>query len=337
MRNPAKPKPAKKSRAKKPSPDPTIPDPTIPRPIYVLSDSTANLGRHMLTAILTQFPPRAFRLEIRSFLRTPEQIDKVMAQIASAPGLVFHGMLDNAHKDLISSACKKIGVGACDLTGPFVQFISKESGLTPGQNYELLHNVDEAYHHRMQALEFTLEHDDALGMDTINEADIVLVGVSRTSKTPTSIYLAQLGYRVANIAIAIQCPIPRQLLDVREKKVVGLIIEPTVLAEIRARRQQAWRMEETSYTDKREVAKEVNWSRDLFAKQHWPILDITNQAVEETAARIIQSLGLAQPGASATSHEHLAHEGPCGRQPRRPGTIDATDHDAARAKRARFS
>jgi regulator of PEP synthase PpsR (kinase-PPPase family) len=278
-----------KKASKKPAP------PAGPRPIYVLSDSTGNLGRHMLTALLTQFPADAFRLELRSFIRSPQQIEDVMTQIAVEPGMVFHGMLDHEHKRLIAAECKRIGVGSCDLTGPFVTFISDQSGLKPGQNYELLHHVDEAYHHRMKALEFTLEHDDALGLETLGEADIVLVGVSRTSKTPTSVYLAQLGYRVANVAIAIQVEPPRQLVELKVKKVVGLVIEPRTLAEIRARRQAEWRMEATSYTDPREVAREVAWSRQLFTKQGWPILDVTNQAVEETAARIVHALGLTQP------------------------------------------
>src|SRR5205085_19209 len=139
------------------------------------------------------------------------------------------------------------------------------------------------------------EHDDALGLDSIGEADIVLVAVSRTSKTPTSVYLAQLGYRVANVALAMQVEPPKQLLELTTRKVVGLVIEPRTLADIRARRQQAWRMEATSYTDPREVAHEVAWSRELFTRQKWPILDVTNQAVEETAARIVNALGLTGP------------------------------------------
>ena len=291
----AKPSRAVKRKAKQPAAN----VPHGPRHIYILSDSTGNLGRHLLTAILTQFPASAFRLHTRTFVRSEQQIRDVMAQVKANPGMVFHGMIDHLNKKLIAAECKRLDVGCCDITGDFVNFIATHSGLTPTQNYELLHHVDEAYHRRVKALEFTLEHDDALGIDSIAEADIVLVGVSRTSKTPTSVFLAQLGYRVANVALAMQVEPPRQLLELRAKKVVGLVIEPRVLADIRARRQQAWRMEATSYTDPREVARELAWSRDLFARQNWPILDVTNQAVEETAARIVHVLGLSsQPLAS---------------------------------------
>jgi len=269
--------------------------PTQPTPIYVLSDSTGNLGRHMLTAMLTQFPADAFGIEMRSFVRSPEQIATVLDQIKSHPGMVFHGMLDAAHKKLIDTGCKKIGVGSCDLTGPFVDFISKQSGLKPGKNYDLLHHVDEAYHRRMKALEFTLEHDDSLGLETLRDADIVLTGVSRTSKTPTSIYLAQLGYKVANVSLAPQVSPPQELIDLKQRKVVALLIQAKVLAEIRHNRGQQWQMGATAYTDPKEVARELSWARDFFTRQGWPIIDVTNQAVEETAARIVHTLGLTGP------------------------------------------
>ncbi len=232
---------------------------------------------------------------MHSFVRTRRQIAGVMKQVEARPGMVLHSVIDATHKTAISSECRKLRVGSCDLTGPFVDFIAKHSGLKPGKSYDLLHHVDETYKRRIGALEFTLAHDDALGLETLSEAHIVLVGVSRTSKTPTSIYLAQQGYRVANVALAIQLDPPKELLELEERKVVGLVIEPDTLAEIRARRQRAWRMSQTAYSDLREVAREVEWSRKLFEKRRWPILDVTNQAVEETAARIVQALGLAGP------------------------------------------
>ena len=285
----AAPKSAKRSQPAKQSP--------ARRPIYILSDSTGNLGRHIVTAILTQFPADAFRVETRGFLRDERQFREVLDQIKSDPGLVFHGLLDQAHKEIVNEGCKKIGLPACDFSGPFVDFVQQESGISPSRNYDLLHTVDDAYKRRIKALEWTLEHDDALGLDTIGEADIVLVGVSRTSKTPTSVYLAQLGYRVANVALAQQVQPPRELLELKQRKVIGLVIDPSTLSEIRQRRQAAWRMGDTNYTDPREVAREVAWSRQLFLKQGWPVLDVTNQAVEETSAKIVNALGLPHPTA----------------------------------------
>ena len=144
-------------------------------------------------------------------------------------------------------------------------------------------------------MSFTLEHDDGLGQDNLEEADVVLAGVSRTGKTPTSIYLAMLGFRVANISLAAQVEPPRQLLGLAPGKTVGLIIDPRRLAEIRTRRQTAWHMTQTNYNDPHGVQAEVEWSRRLFAKLRCPILDVTDQAIEETAARVLDLLGLSQP------------------------------------------
>jgi len=133
---------------------------------------------------------------------------------------------------------------------------------------------------------------DALCLDTITEADIVLVGVSRTSKTPTSIYLSQLGYRSANVSLARSVEPPAELLAMPAGKVVGLVIDPHRLVEIRRRRQAEWAMGHTNYDDADAVREEITWSRRLFARQGWPIIDVTNNAVEETAARIVDLLRL---------------------------------------------
>jgi regulator of PEP synthase PpsR (kinase-PPPase family) len=152
--------------------------------------------------------------------------------------------------------------------------------------------MDDAYRRRIGAMEFTLGHDDGLGLDTLHEADVVLVGVSRTSKTPTSILLAQQGYQAANISLAMGVEPPSQLALIPPTKVVGLVIDPSQLAMIRNRRQAAWGMAPTPYGDPANVAREVAWSRTLFQRLGWPILDVTDQAVEETAARVIEMLGL---------------------------------------------
>jgi [pyruvate, water dikinase]-phosphate phosphotransferase / [pyruvate, water dikinase] kinase len=277
--------------AKRPAKRTAVP-PTGPRPIYILSDSTGNLGRHVVTALLTQFPPDTFKIHSRNFLRTPEQVGAALDELPRSGGIVFHAVVSLDSKRLIEKRCRAIKLPVRDLTGPLMEFLSDAVNVKPVTSAQFHHHIDAAYHRRVRALEFTLEHDDGLGLETLGEADIILVGVSRTSKTPTSVYLAQLGYRVANIALAMQVAPPRQLLELNRRNVVGLVIQPRVLAEIRARRQQQWRMEPTSYTDPTEVAREVSWSRELFTRQNWPILDITNQALEETAARVVQALNL---------------------------------------------
>jgi regulator of PEP synthase PpsR (kinase-PPPase family) len=267
------------------------------RTLYVLSDSTGNLARHMLTAFLTQFPRDAFAVRFKSFVQTDANVNVAFDEIEAAPGMVLHAVVSADLKKAISLRCRRLELPECDLTGPFVDFLARESGISPAANHRRLHDVDETYQNRIRALEFTLEHDDGLGLDTLEEADIVLAGVSRTSKTPTSIYLAQQGRRVANVSLAHEVEPPQPLLRMPARKVVALVIDPQQLAEIRTRRQTGWRMPTTSYNDPEHVKAEMVWARRLFARQGWPILDVTDQAIEETAARVLAIVGL-EPASS---------------------------------------
>jgi regulator of PEP synthase PpsR (kinase-PPPase family) len=258
--------------------------------IHVLSDSTANLSRHMLTAVLTQFPPDSVRLVFHSFTRTPDQVDKAIGKLPRQ-ALVCHALVSPELKEQVEKICKKGKVQAHDLTGGLATFLHESTGLEPRRDVNALHKIDSAYRKRIGAMEFTLNHDDGLGLDTIHEADIVLVGVSRTSKTPTSILLAQQGYRAANVSLAQGIDPPPQLLAMPKEKVVALVINPSQLALIRAHRQRTWEMRQTTYDEPRSVAKEIAWARALFQKQGWRVIDVTDQAVEETAARVIEARG----------------------------------------------
>lgn len=242
--------------------------PRVPIPLYVLSDSTGNLARHMVTGFLTQFPAGSFQVRIMPFVGEPHRWSESCRVITARPGIVFHAVISPQLKKKIDKHSKIAGCSCCDLTGPAVEFLAKASRLRPTSDPQRLHPVDNVYCGRINAMGFTLDHDDGLGMDSLGEADIVLTGVSRTGKTPTSIYLAMLGFRVANVSLAAKVEPPRQLLELAPGKTVGLIIDPRQLAEIRGRRQTAWRMIQTDYSDPHGVQEEVEWSRRLFAKLH---------------------------------------------------------------------
>ena len=261
-----------------------------PRAVYVLSDSTGNLPRHMLGAFLTQFPAGTFAVRARNFLDSPQKLEAALAEVAAAPGVVLHAVVEPATKRLIERRCRALRLPQCDLTGPFVQFLAQASGIDPTPDRRRLHDVDEAYLRRVKAVEFALEHDDGLGLATMHEADVVLVGVSRTSKTPTCMYLAQQGVKAGNVSLAMQVEPPGQLLALPPSKVAALVIDPAQLARIRTRRHAGWHMPDTAYNEEQTVEAEVRWSRRLFARQGWTTFDVTNQAIEETAARIVERL-----------------------------------------------
>jgi regulator of PEP synthase PpsR (kinase-PPPase family) len=258
------------------------------RALYVLSDAAGNLPRHMLIAFLTQFPAGTFDVIYKPFLRTVARVETALATCEAKTCIVMHALVSAASKRAVERYCKQRHIPACDLTGRFVEFLSESSGVPASQDVRRLHEVGDAYKRRVKALEFTLEHDDGLGLDTINDADLILTGISRTSKTPTSIYLSQqYGLKVANVALAMIVDPPRELLGAAKGKVIGLLIDPALLARIRTRRNAEWKMGGTSYNDEQQVEEEVRWSRRLFTRQGWATIDVTNRAIEETAARIV--------------------------------------------------
>jgi [pyruvate, water dikinase]-phosphate phosphotransferase / [pyruvate, water dikinase] kinase len=263
------------------------------RVLHVLSDSTGNLAKHMVAAFLTQFPADAFDVHIKGFLETPALIDEAFGDIDPADAIVLHACVSAKAKQAIESRARRARLPSLDLTGGFVEFLAKQSGVKPAADIRRLHSVDDNYDRRIEALEFAITHDDGMSAETIHQADVVLAGVSRTSKTPTSIYLAQQGYKVANVSLATGIAPPAALLRLRREQVVGLIIDPHDLAAIRKRRQTEWKMPDGKYNELDRVIEEVEWSRRLFAKQRWHVIDVTNRAIEETAGRILQHLGSA--------------------------------------------
>jgi [pyruvate, water dikinase]-phosphate phosphotransferase / [pyruvate, water dikinase] kinase len=274
-----------------------------PVPLYVFSDSTGNLARHMVTSFLTQFPAGSFEVVTKPFVNESQRLAPSLEAISTRPGIVFHAVVSPELKKKITDRCNQMNVPCWDLTGSAVDFLAKAADLSPHHDPQNLHRVDSFYNGRINAVTFALEHDDGLGLDTISMADVVLVGVSRTGKTPTSMFLAMQGFRVANVSLALGIAPPNELRALDPKKIIGLVIDPGQLAEIRTRRQTGWRMNRTGYNEPREVAKEVEWSRRILAELHCTVLDVTDQAIEETAARIVDLLGLPDPSSHAAEEE----------------------------------
>lgn len=263
---------------------------TEPPTLYVISDSTGNLVRHMVSTFLTQFPAGSVAVRFETFVKDAGRLDAIFAGVGAAA--VCHAVVAEDLKQRIGEHCKRSGIPCHDLTGPAVGFLAGVIGVEPRPDLTALHPIDRAYRRRIDAVEFTLAHDDGLGLETLCDADVVLTGVSRTSKSPTCILLAQQGYRAANVPLAPGVEPPDQLLALPAGRVVGLYVDPRQLAAIRQNREAGWGGTVAGYGDDDAVSNEVKWSRRLFARRGWPSLDITDQAVEETAARVVRLLGL---------------------------------------------
>ncbi len=256
--------------------------------IYVISDSTGETGAKVVQAALLQFRHEQVSLRIFSNLRDSDAIREVVDRAAGEGALVVYTLVRADQRNAISDRAAEYGVQAVDLMGPLLARIGMWLGEAPVSTPGLLHRMDEEYFRRIEAVEFTVKNDDGQLPRNMKHADIVLVGVSRTSKTPVSFTLAQKGFRVANYPLVPRVPAPRELDDLDPQRVFGLTIAPTALLEVRKARLKTMGVAGSSeYAELDQIQEELKAARELFrAHPGWTILDVTRKAIEETASEI---------------------------------------------------
>jgi len=265
--------------------------------LHVLSDATGNLASHMTHSVLTQFPAERFRFRYHLFIRNADDLLKSLKGVNGPRDLVLHRLLRPELKQQLLDLCAERKLPDYDLTGGLKDFLAANSGLKPYNDPNRLHPVDEQYFRRIQAMEFTAQHDDNRRMDSINEADIVIVGLSRVSKSPTSTWLGSLGYKTANVAIAPETGLPAELGGVAPGRVAAFTTRPRELWQIRRRRFSEFSkkidhkdLEQLPYYDLRSIVSEVSWAEKEYRARGYPIFDISGQTVEEVATRVITTL-----------------------------------------------
>ena len=258
--------------------------------IYILSDATGLSGLHIVRAAIVQFQQSRAKMMLFHDLDTTAALKKVLDQAKAAKALIAFTFVKKEMRDYASIYCMKHEILHHDILGPLIFNLSAFLKQEPLETPSLLRRVDERYFKRIDAIEYTLGHDDGRGAERLHEADIVLIGLSRTSKTPTSIYLAQEGYKVANVPIVPGIALPEELFEIDQHKVVCLNIDPDVLQKIRKVRQKNSRLR-PSYSDLKNVFAEVEYVWDLARKHRsWKVVDTTNKSVEETAWEIIHAV-----------------------------------------------
>ena len=239
-------------------------------------------------AALAQFETADVVRHFWPMVRSQQHLDRIMGEIASNPGLVLFTLVSTEIRERLEKRCAALGlrsISALDtVTDALETLLGQEAKGRPGRQ----HIMDDAYFHRVDAIQFTIAHDDGIGWENWEQADIILAGVSRSSKTPTSIYLANRGYRVANIPIVVESPPPTSLFAVRRPMVVGLTTSPERLIQVRRNRLLSLNQApETSYVDNEHVTREVQFARRMFADNGWPVIDVSRRSIEETAAAVI--------------------------------------------------
>ena len=262
------------------------------RAIFIVSDATGETAEKVVRAALLQFEQYAHGIELQVFphLRHEHDVDSVIAEARAAQALVVSTLVLAGERDLLRRKCQEGGVQCVDLIGTLLAILVIFFGVEPRGVPGLMHAVSDSYYQRMEAIEFTVHSDDGRNPEVLIRADIVLCGVSRTSKTPLSIYLAQKGYRVANVPLILDLPPPSELYEVPPERVFALTIQPDALLQIRRERLARMRMTpDTSYGQRDYILREIYAARDLYARHpEWPVIDITGKAIEETAADILR-------------------------------------------------
>ena len=260
--------------------------------LHLVSDSTGETLITVARAVAAQYANVTPVEHVYPLVRSQKQLDRVLDEIEEAPGIVLFTLLE---KDLVSrleDKCKAINVPSLSIIGPVMQLFEAYLGAATTGRVGAQHVLNAEYFKRIDALNYTMIHDDGQHVEGLEEADVVLVGVSRTSKTPTSIYLANRGIRTANVPLVPGIPVPAQLETLTRPLVVSLHATPERLIQIRQNRLLSMGAESGSgsdtYTDRQSVTEEVAFARKLSAKHDWPLLDVTRRSIEETAAAIMK-------------------------------------------------
>lgn len=261
--------------------------------IYLLSDATGETAEKMVLAALTQFRDKPVRLTRINNVRTKNQVYEALDEALGHCGLVVYTIVNRELAQLVHDECDGLGLVSIDLLTPLLMKVAHCLGRSPKETPGLLHGVDEAYFRRIEAIEFTVKHDDGQEPRNLYLADIVLVGISRTSKTPLSIYLAHRGWKVANVPLVSGIDPPSQLFEVDPKKIAALVIDPQRLVEVRAARLRNLGQDpRAAYAGYEEIEEELKHAKKLFRRHPWVVIDVSSKAVEETANEVLVRLGL---------------------------------------------
>jgi len=259
--------------------------------VHLVSDATGETLNAIARAALAQFEGVRVNEHFYALVRSARQLERAIDHIREAPGLVFFTLVNlDLRKDLLS-ACGSLGVPVYDvLEAPIAamrQFLgAAETGRPGGQ-----HDLDQRYQERIEALNFTIAHDDGQNLERLDEAEVILTGASRTSKTPTCVYLAIRGVRAANVPLVPGMPLPRELTNATKPLIVGLWASPDRLVQVRRNRLNTLgEIRDTSYVDLEAVRAEVTATRKLFDAHEWPVIDVSRRSVEETAAAVLNLL-----------------------------------------------
>lgn len=260
--------------------------------IYIVSDGTGETAAQMVKAAMVQFQNETQNVYFSRHqnMREQEQIEAVCEEAAASGGLIIYTIVSPEIRTMLAEQAKAVGVSCVDLIGPLLAGLAGHFGYEPKAIAGLLHNVNEAYFKRIEAMEYTISHDDGRDLSRLGEADLIILGISRTSKTPLSMYLSQQGWKVVNIPLINGFETPKEIFDIDQRKVICLTIDPENLTTIRRNRLSRLGQDRGGqYADPEKVNEEISYADEIFKKNRkWAVFNVTGKALEETAAEIIR-------------------------------------------------
>lgn len=259
--------------------------------VHLVSDSTGETLNAMARAVCARFENVMPIEHIYALVRSQRQLDRALADIEEAPGIVIHTIVDAELRLALEEGCRRLDMTCIPALDPLVSALSRYLGAALTSRIGVQHALDNDYFNRMDALNYAIGHDDGQGGQDLDAAEVVLIGVSRTSKTPTCIYLAHRGVRAANVPLVPGRPLPQRLFELKNALIVGLTVSPDRLIQIRRNRLLSLNEKrDSTYIDADSVRDEVVQARRLYEKHGWPVIDVTRRSVEETAASVLNLL-----------------------------------------------
>jgi [pyruvate, water dikinase]-phosphate phosphotransferase / [pyruvate, water dikinase] kinase len=259
--------------------------------LHLVSDATGETLNTVAKAAAAQYADFRPIAHIYALVRTPSQLNRALREIEEQPGIVLFTLINPEIRRHLEQQCETMGVPCLSILDPIITILAQYLNATSTPQVAGQHALNSDYFRRIDALNFTMAHDDGQSVDDLEKADVVILGVSRTSKTPTSIYLAQRGVRTANIPIVPKIPVPRKLMDLKGPLIVGLIASAERIAQIRRHRLLSLKENRvTDYIDARLITDELVLMKKLCSENDWPLIDVTRRSVEETAATILNML-----------------------------------------------
>jgi len=260
--------------------------------LHLVSDATGETLTTVARAAAAQYANVSPIEHMHPLVRSHKQLDRVLTEIENSPGIVLYTLLDKELADRLEATCKNQGLPYLSILGPVLGLFQAYLGGESKPRVGAQHMLNAEYFRRIDALNYTMLHDDGQHTDDLEQADVVLVGVSRTSKTPTSIYLANRGVKTGNIPLVPGVPAPSNLEELKQPLIVGLTASPERIVQIRQNRLLGLRAEHEAdeYVDRQAVAAEIAAARKLCGKHNWPLIDVTRRSIEETAAAVMKLL-----------------------------------------------